>query len=189
MDYGRIATRNGAEQQISAPPQAQYGGPQRQQYVPLPPYEPAGPAGFYFPPAAVPGAGGDGAYGAPAVGAFQAGAQQVFTDPSTGRRFFMVPVPPPSAGESSTVIVAQPGGVPPPARAARLYVDDYGCALFGLVLAFLIPIAGWITFCVNARAPPRSRTRRYAVEAGFVGSGMFVVYLCIAVWGGHQNGL
>jgi hypothetical protein len=109
------------------------------------------PAGYQYPPAAVGVSYQTGGYQTVGAAPLQ---PRVFSEASPGAQYVVAGVP--------------------------AYVDAYGCALVGLILAFLIPLAGWITLCVNAHAPVGSKTRLFGLAAGVVGTAMFIVYFSIA---------
>jgi hypothetical protein len=165
-------------------PQYTYGAPQyppppQQQQPPYgagPQYG-APPQPYFYPSAAPPEGGVVGSYGAlSAPSQYPAGTQTLYTDAATGRHYLL-------AQPQPAVVVLPSGGLPAYVGPGELvYADDAGCALAGLILAFFIPLAGWITLCANSGAPVGSRTRRLSVAASLVGSVMFVVYISIGFW-------
>ena len=141
-----------------AQPQQQYAHPQ-QQYV-QPQYVQPGQSGY---PAS----------GLPHV---QPGQQvYVMQNPQTGEQQFVVVNP--NAPQPQTIIVQGDTGP---------YVDDYWCALIGLLFSW-IPLVGFFTCCINAGAPAGSLTRRYAIAAGVVAAVVLILYIVLGGWFGNRS--
>jgi hypothetical protein len=96
----------------------------------------------------------------------------------------VVPVAFQTGGYAGAPTVVAYNGTP----AVMIVQDAWGCALIGLILAFLIPLAGWITLCINANAPAGTKTRNLSIAAGVVGAIAFIVYFSVGYTTVHAGG-